>query len=197
MPAKPKYTREEVIDAAFEIARRNGIESITAREVGKRLNTSPSPIFTAFECMEQLKAEVWKRAGAEYDKRINAIFAQKTEKPYKQIGIETVRFAIDEPNLFRILFVRRRPNPRHGNIEMQDIQATDKAVKAIAENYLLSLEAARALHYQVWFYTFGLVVMCMNGVADLTDDQIEELLTRQFEAALLWIKSQKSKQDNI
>ena len=64
MPLKPKYSREEIIDAAFALAREKDMSAISARAVGKRLNVSSSPIFTVFECMEQLRAEVWKRAVA-------------------------------------------------------------------------------------------------------------------------------------
>ena len=36
MPPKAKYTREEIIEIAFQMARENGIESVVARELGKR-----------------------------------------------------------------------------------------------------------------------------------------------------------------
>ena len=58
MPPKPKYTKEEIIQAAFELTREKGIDAVVAREVGKRLNTSSSPIFTVWSSMEQLKGEV-------------------------------------------------------------------------------------------------------------------------------------------
>ena len=40
MPPKPKYTKEEIIAAAFELVREAGSDALTAREVGKRLSTS-------------------------------------------------------------------------------------------------------------------------------------------------------------
>ena len=54
MPPRPKYTKEEIVDAAFELTREKGIDSVVAREVGKRLNTSSSPIFTVWNSMEEL-----------------------------------------------------------------------------------------------------------------------------------------------
>ena len=62
MPPRPKYTKEEIVDAAFELTREKGIDSVVAREVGKRLNTSSSPIFTVWNSMEELKEEVFNRA---------------------------------------------------------------------------------------------------------------------------------------
>ena len=49
MPPRPKFTREDIIEKAYELARKNGIESVVARELGKQLGTSSSPIFTAFK----------------------------------------------------------------------------------------------------------------------------------------------------
>ena len=52
MPPKPKFTKDEIINAAFEIVRTRGEHALTAREVGKYLKTSSSPIFTVFNDME-------------------------------------------------------------------------------------------------------------------------------------------------
>lgn len=62
MPPKAKFTREEIIETAFQLARSDGLEKITARELGKRLGSSARPIFTVFESMEEVKAEVIARA---------------------------------------------------------------------------------------------------------------------------------------
>ena len=58
MPPKAKYTRENIVDAAFEVARKGGLDAVMARDVAQKLGTSTSPIFTAFSSMEELKALV-------------------------------------------------------------------------------------------------------------------------------------------
>ena len=67
MPPKPKFTKDEIINAAFEIVRTRGEHALTAREVGKYLKTSSSPIFTVFNDMEELKTEVARKAKARFD----------------------------------------------------------------------------------------------------------------------------------
>ena len=57
MPPKPKFTREQVISAALEIAAERGIESLTSRELGTALGSSARPIFTLFRNMEELYAQ--------------------------------------------------------------------------------------------------------------------------------------------
>ena len=48
MPPKPKFTREQLVDAAFELVREQGVDALVARELAKRLNTTTTPIFTFF-----------------------------------------------------------------------------------------------------------------------------------------------------
>lgn len=52
MPPKPKFTKDEIVDAALDIVSRDGVEAMTAREVGERLGSSARPIFTVFGSME-------------------------------------------------------------------------------------------------------------------------------------------------
>lgn len=59
--------KSTLIDAAFQMAREKGIESVVARELGKRLGTSSSPIFTAFKNMEELHKEVRNMAMKEHN----------------------------------------------------------------------------------------------------------------------------------
>ena len=67
MPPKKKYTREQILNEALQMARKKGIDAVVARELGKALGTSSSPIFTAFKNMEELQREVRKRALMEFE----------------------------------------------------------------------------------------------------------------------------------
>lgn len=55
MPPKSKYTKEEIVNVALNMVREKGADSLTARDLGARLETSARPIFTALENMEDLK----------------------------------------------------------------------------------------------------------------------------------------------
>ena len=91
MPPKAKYTREEMIAAALELAADRGIEALTARELGAALGTSTRPIFTAFENMEEVLLAV-RDAAVE---RFNA-YAKKAETftpVFKQVGLQMIIFA--------------------------------------------------------------------------------------------------------
>ena len=67
MPPKPKFTRDEIVSAALALVRERGESALTAREVGKALGVSSSPIFTMFMDMDELKAAVRCEAKACFD----------------------------------------------------------------------------------------------------------------------------------
>jgi|GEM_PF-5552282 len=53
MPPKTRFRKEEIVDAAFAIAREKGFEEISARNVAKRLGSSVAPIYVNFANIEE------------------------------------------------------------------------------------------------------------------------------------------------
>lgn len=100
---KAKITREMVVNAAFEIARAAGIEIVNARTVAEKLSCSTQPVMYHFARIEEMKRAVYEKADRFHTEYLMDI------KPSENgimlgIGLNYVRFAIQEPNLFRFLF---------------------------------------------------------------------------------------------
>lgn len=90
MPPKPRFTREELVDAALDIVSRKGIEALTARELGEALSSSARPIFTVFRSMEELQQEVRSAAMRRFES-----YAGRTMPGvplFKQVGMQMVLF---------------------------------------------------------------------------------------------------------
>ena len=62
MPPKIRFGREDIVSAALEIIREQGIEGVNARAVAARLGCSTQPLFREFESMEQIKEEAARLA---------------------------------------------------------------------------------------------------------------------------------------
>ena len=56
-----KITKEMILDTAFSIARREGLNSISNRRIAKELNSSIRPIYYQFKNTEELKTELGKK----------------------------------------------------------------------------------------------------------------------------------------
>ena len=75
MPPKAKFSREEMISAAVAVVKADGVDALTARALGAKLGVSPSPIFTVFQSMEEVKQEVLKSADRLYQSYLQADMA--------------------------------------------------------------------------------------------------------------------------
>ena len=92
MPPKAKFTKEQIIAAGLDIIRVEGLENLSARAIGKRLGSSACPIFTVFENMDEVQAEVKKAAAALYGEYIKE--GLKETPAFKGVGMQYIRFAI-------------------------------------------------------------------------------------------------------
>ena len=54
MPPKIRYSRESIIEAAFEVVRADGEEHLNARTVARRLGCSTQPVLYHFADMKEL-----------------------------------------------------------------------------------------------------------------------------------------------
>ena len=189
MPPKPKYTREEIIDAAFGLVRENGIESLAARELGKRMGTSSSPIFTAFKNMEELQQEVRTKALQEFETCVND--AINYTPVFKHVGEKMREFAAKEPKLFQFIYMQEHEESKQYADYIRDElgETVDVCITVMQKDYALSREDAEKLFAQTWMHTFAICVLVAGKVCHFTQEEISEMLSREFQGALMLIKT--------
>lgn len=188
MPPKPKFTREEIIAAALDLVREKGMQALTARDIGNRLGISARPVFTAFKNMEEVQQEVRKAARNRF--RGYAEKAVNYSPAFKQMGMQMILFAKEEPRLYELLFMRNDGAPHfleEGYLSRDEIAAS--SVKTIQKDYGLTYEDARTLFHHVWIFTFGIGALCATGVCSFSEEEMNELLGQDFMAMLIRIKS--------
>lgn len=188
MPPKAKYTKEEIIDKAFEMAREVGIDSVAARELGKKLGTSSSPIFTAFKNMEELQWEVRKRALKEFESYVSD--ALNYTPAFKYVGMKMIEFAMHEPKLFQLVYMREHDGSQTFNMLVEELgDMVGVCVEIMQKDYGLSREDAELLFRQTWLHTFGICVLVAGKVCVLTPEEISKMLSVEFQGTLMLIKS--------
>lgn len=190
MPPKPKYTKEQIVSAALEIVAQKGADALTAKELGNALNTSTTPIFTVFNSMQEVQDEVKSAAMARFES-----YAHKagTDMPiFKQIGMQMILFSKEEPLLFQLIFMSA------GNevTPFDDHYAylggvAEECLCAIQTDYGLSAENAQKLFEHVWIHTYGIGALCATGMCNFSKEQISEMLTEDFTAMMMLLKSSK------
>ena len=190
MPPKPKFTKEEIVDAAFEIVRSQGKEALTARELGKKLGSSARPIFTLFKDMNELKIEVKKKANDLLNEYLTR--AENYQPLYKQAIKETIKFASDEPNLFDLVFLTDNSEPVNFEfLKIEFKEEIDRYLEVLKKNYQLTDEETMIIFKHSCIYIYGIGAMCSCKVCSFTDEQLNNLLGEVFMAMLMYIKSGK------
>jgi len=188
MPPKAKYTREEIVQKAFEMAREKGIDAVVARELGKALGTSSSPIFTAFKNMEELHREVRKVALKEFESYVSD--ALNYTPVFKYVGMKMIEFAMREPKLFQLVYMREHDSSQSYAMLIDELGDTVRVcIEIMQKEYVLSKEEAEMIFRQVWLHTFGICVLVAGKVCRLTPEEISEMLSMEFKGALILIKS--------
>ena len=190
MPPKCKFTREEIIQAALSIARVEGTSAVTARALGAKLGSSSKPIFSVFENMEEVQAEVLKAAKALYAGYIRVGLQQ--DPAFKGVGMQYVLFAIREPKLFRLLFMSEQPQkpPVSGILPIID-ESYDKILQSVRDGYGLGEADAKALYRHLWIYSHGIAVLCATNMCSFTAEEIGGMMTEVCKSLLKEIKSRK------
>lgn len=129
MPFESKFTKEDIINAAFEIAVENGFSAITARTVAKKIKGSVAPIYFNFENIQELIDAVVEKVFA-----ISQDILAEQEAPsiYERIGRAGFDFADRYPVFFRELVLI--PNPYIGSYESTE----NKIIESLKDDPLVS-----------------------------------------------------------
>ena len=187
MPPKCKFTREEIIQAALDIARTEGIASINARALGAKLGSSSKPIFSVFENMEEVQAEVQKAAKALYAEYVRVGLEQ--ELAFKGVGTQYILFAIKEPKLFQLLFMSEQTQKPSVSGILPIIDESYKQILLSVQNgYDLDKENSERLYRHLWIYTHGIAVLCATNMCSFTAEEISGMMTEVCKSLLNTIK---------
>lgn len=176
MPPKVRFTRDEIRKAATELVRLKGADALNARELARSLGCSTQPIFSNYENMDELKADVIAEAEEIYRSYTEREIASGKYVTYKAIGMSYVRFAGAERELFKLLFMRDRRGEKPGS----DCGYAE-AVEVIRKNTWLSHEEATLLHLEMWICVHGIATMLATSYITLDEELISKILTDTYE----------------
>lgn len=183
MPPKAKFTKEDIVRVGLEILRTSDISCVTAREIGKHLKSSARPIFTLYTSMAEVIEDIEKEA-----KKIYSSYVQdglKKDLAFKGVGQAYITFAIKEPKLFQLLFMKKQDKNIGVSKILPEIEENyDAIVNSISDNYPVSKETAVDLYRHLWIYSHGIATLCATSMCSFTGEEIGEMITEVFKALL-------------
>ena len=183
MPKKIRISKDIILEAAFEIVKNDGIEKLSNRELANKLNCSIRPIYYQFENVEEMQKELYKKIEKYFYKFLMDYMVDDIPK-YKQIGINYIKFAKKEKKLFQTLFMNEMGLSPKAFVSKigEDYKEIEKLIK-ISTN--LKDNDIKDFHTKMWIFCHGIATLVANNTINLTDNQIEQLLSYEFQALML------------
>ena len=174
MPPRVKFTKEEIVEAALRVTREGGIDSLTARSLAAELGASTRPMFTYFETVDELKHEVHEAAKGIYKTYVERGLAEPV--PFLGVGQNTIRFAREEPELFRLLFLQK-PDGADGGAAEALAFSQDLVRDSIMGIYKMDAYEADCYYRNLWLIAFSFCAMIAAGECPYTDEQMSAMFT--------------------
>ena len=172
MAPKNKFTREEMVEAALRVARAKGIDGLTAKTLADELGTSTQPVFTAFGSMDAVRREVYAAAVRVYDGYTNTGLKEKI--PFFGVGMQYVRFAREEPELYRLLFLTR--TQEYSAIKSME-HLRELVRPTLVKIYHITAAEADIYFRDLWFVVHSLSTLIVTGDCSYSDGEIGQILT--------------------
>ena len=175
MPRDFRFTKEEVVAAALELTREGGIGAVTARGLAARLGSSSKPVFSLFSGMEEVQKAVMEAADGLYQSYLREDMAGGKYPPYKASGMAYIRFAKEERELFKLLFMRDRSRE-----EKPGWADVGELIGLIQKGTGLSREAAQLFHLEMWVYVHGIATMIATAYLDFDEETVSRMLSDMY-----------------
>ncbi len=172
MAPKVRTTREDIVNKAVELVRQGGVQALNARAIAAALNCSTQPIFSNFNSMEELQEATLEAAYKIYLGMLDREYESGKYPKYKSFGMAYIRFAKEEKELFKLLFMRNRTG--------EDLILTpdfDESVDIIMQANGLPREKALLIHLEMWAFVHGIGTMFATSFLDLEWDLVSNMLT--------------------
>lgn len=176
MPPKAKFTKEDIVNAAYVLMERDGMDAVVAREVGKQLGCTVAPIFTCFANMEDLKAAVHAKAVAE----CAAYFSDFTDyfPAVKEFGLRWVHLAQEHPHLYREIFIRKNEDPAAGLFSDELWQMLEPVRVEIVRTFSVGEGDADMVMRHLLIYVHGIAALQVSGHARISEEELRVSLSR-------------------
>ncbi len=188
MPPKVKITKQEIVATTLDLLRREGEAAMNTRSIASALGCSTQPIFSNFASIEELQNAVAKAAYAYYYSYLTEEMQGGKYPPYKAFGMAYVRFAKQERELFKVLFMCDRRGQ-----ELLPGPDFSESVEMIMHANSVSKEVAELWHMEMWSCVHGIGTLLATSFSELDEQLISRMLTDVYQG----LRAQHVKEDSV
>jgi AcrR family transcriptional regulator len=174
MPPVTQFTKETIVNEAFAILAREGIDAVSARTIANALGSSTQPVYSAYASMDALKADLVAKAKAYATEYL--VSGDEGEETFLSIGMQYLRLARHEREIFKLLFMTEfadaDPTYPFSSPELIDLMRRDHHLGNLDERVL------RSLLEDMCVFTHGLAMLIIRSGAFPDEEALRGRLQR-------------------
>lgn len=190
MPPKAKITKEMIVDVAFAIIQKDGVDKVTARSISEQLHCSTQPVLYYYATVDDIKKETYGKADAYHS---NYIMNMEKDygNPMLAIGINYIKFAIEERNLFCFLF---QSNEFSGKSMMDLIDSEElmTILMVLQQKLNVSVEEAKRVFQTLFVFVHGYASLYANNTMNYDEETVVSELQMLFNGTIYAVKCRKN-----
>ena len=193
MPPKTRITKDMIINAAIEVAKQSGYENINARTVSAQLHCSTQPVMYHFSTIDDMKRAAYSLVDQLHTEYLLTI--KPEQDPILGVGLNYIRFAVEEPQFFRFLFQSGYAK-ENSLLDMIDSEALIPVLAVMQEGAGLTIEKTKQVFLTVALFAHGYASIIANNHLEFDENLIAEHLERTWNGAMLAAVQEESNESN-
>ncbi|GAA2480994.1 TetR/AcrR family transcriptional regulator [Terrabacter carboxydivorans] len=186
--------RRALLDAGTDLAREGGPDKVVLREATRRVGVSANAAYRHFADRDALLGEVVSRAQARAADVISATMdavptgldaGRRARARFRAVGVGYLRFAMDEPGLFRAAFAvpvdlsRAASSDAAGAAGRTPFQLLSDSLDAMVDAGVMSDDERPGAELLAWSAVHGMAMLALEGpLRDLPRGAVDELAPR-------------------
>lgn len=188
MGPKVKFTREQIIEAAFEIARTEGIDGITMRKVAEKMGSSVAPIYVNFENVDELNEALMERI-ISISRQL--LMEEDTGNPFGDMGNASLRFAMEYSVIFRDLVAKGDKHMQGYDEKMMPVLIEEMQKDPELEGF--TVDELKTILLKMRVFQLGLSMMAANSLLpkEYKKQDVMDILSSAADDVILSAKLRK------
>ncbi|AIM24790.1 transcriptional regulator, TetR family [Melissococcus plutonius] len=182
MARRKTITKEQILNAAYEIIANEGFSKFTARNIAAKMKCSTQPIYLEFKNMNDLKEELFKKINKYLIKDVFSVV--HTGDKVVDLSLSYIHFAKNESKFYHALYLEEYGEGKRMQVfsytHFFDTLKTDSRYKNLTD------EQINALYTGIWIVSTGLAALMGTDVIHTTEEQIKHLMKESIDAILGW-----------
>ncbi len=175
MARKVTITKEMILESALKMLIRDGYSSINIKTLASEIGCSTQPISWHFKNMEGLRKALAGYA-REYAARKAASYSDNAAEDFAHMGEAYISMAVNEPNLFRFLYLGELPVSRAYSAEDISGDKESELISRISAQTGLSQNQAALCIRDTVIYSHGIAVMLLTGVFKASEKEAMNMI---------------------